>query len=166
MLLRVSAPVTVTTAPPPGAFARMVELQSAWYAEHHGFGLPFESMLASDVGEYTAALPHPDCRSWVALADRQVTGCITIDGRGRPSARLRWFFIERATRGGLGRQMLENALGFCRDSGFGDVWLTTFNKLLIARHLYETQGFRLEQEELDTTWGVPVREQVFRLHLR
>ncbi|WP_372616694.1 GNAT family N-acetyltransferase [Falsiroseomonas sp.] len=166
MLLRVSAPAAISTAPPPGAFARMVEMQSAWYAEHHGFGLPFEAMLASDVGEYAAALPHPDCRSWVALSGPRVVGCITIDGRGRPSARLRWFFIEQEARGGLGRQLLENAVEFCRERGFDDVWLTTFDKLLIARHLYEAQGFRLEREQLDTTWGVPVREQVFRLALR
>jgi GNAT superfamily N-acetyltransferase len=165
MLQRVSLPATISIAPPPGAFARMVEMQAAWYAEHHGFGLPFEAMLASDVGAYAAALPHQDCRSWVALSGGRVTGCITIDGRDRPSARLRWFFVERAARGGLGRQLLENAVGFCRDRGFDDVWLTTFDKLLIARHLYEAQGFRLEREAPDTTWGVLVREQVFRLRL-
>jgi GNAT superfamily N-acetyltransferase len=165
MLQRVSLPFAVSTALPPGSLARMVEMQASWYAEHHGFGLSFESMLARDVGDYGAALPHPDCRSWVALSAGRVMGCITIDGRSRPNARLRWFFIEQSARGGLGRLLLENAVGFCRERGFDDVWLTTFDKLLIARHLYEMQGFRLEHEAPDTTWGVLVREQVFRLRL-
>jgi GNAT superfamily N-acetyltransferase len=165
MLQRVTLPAAVSTALPPGSLARMVEMQASWYAEHHGFGLPFEAMLARDVGEYAAALPHPDCRSWVALSGRRTMGCITIDGRDRPSARLRWFFVEQEARGGLGRQLLESAIGFCRERRFSDVWLTTFDKLLIARHLYEAQGFVLEHEAPETTWGVLVREQRFRLRL-
>jgi GNAT superfamily N-acetyltransferase len=150
---------------PPGALSRVIGMQAEWYGRNWGFGLPFEALVAAEVGDYGLALPHPDCRSWVALEHNQVVGTITIDGRAAPSARLRWFIVEERARGGLGRQLLDRALTFCREREFSQVWLTTFAGLDVARGLYEQAGFRLEHEEPDTTWGVRVAEQRFRLDL-
>jgi GNAT superfamily N-acetyltransferase len=152
--------------PPPGALARVISMQAEYYARHWGFGLPFEALLARDVGNFAADLPHPDCRMWCAHDGHQVVGTITIDGRQAPSARLRWFIVDERARGGMGRVLLGRAVAFCRERGFDDVWLTTFNGLDVARGLYEQVGFRLEHEAHDSTWGVRVAEQRFRLDLR
>jgi len=151
--------------PPPGALARVIGMQAEWYGRNWNFGLRFEAILASEVGEYALNLPHPDCRTWAAVDHGQVVGTITIDGRGAPAARLRWFIVEERARGGLGRQLLERALNFCREREFSEVWLTTFAGLDVARQLYEQAGFRLEHEAPDTTWGVRVAEQRFRCRL-
>lgn len=156
----------ILDTPPPGALARVIGMQAEWYARNWGFGLHFESLVAAEVGDYGLALPHPDCRTWTALDQGQVVGTITIDGRGAPAARLRWFIVEERARGGLGSQLLDRALAFCREREFANVWLTTFAGLDVARALYERAGFRLEHEEPDTTWGVRVAEQRFRLDLR
>jgi GNAT superfamily N-acetyltransferase len=157
--------VEILEQPPPGAIASMVALQAAWYARHWHFGLPFEAMVATEAGEYAGALPHPDCRSWTARLHGGVVGGITIDGRARPEARLRWFFVAEPARGGLGTRLLRDALAFCRARRFGSVWLTTFSGLETARRLYDRAGFELEHEALDRTWGVAVREQRLRLRL-
>ena len=163
MLKTDTSHIVIEEEPPPGALGRVVAMQSEYYAHNWGFGLPFESKVSAEVGDFGLALPDPDCRMWVARDAIGVAGTITIDGRGRPDARLRWFFVEERARGGLGRRLLGNGLRFCRERGFASVWLTTFDGLRAARGLYDQAGFQLEHEALDTTWGVRVREQVFRL---
>lgn len=157
--------VTITEAPPPGALARVVEMQAAWYARHWGFGLPFEAKVAAEVGDFARSLPHPDCRVWIAQDGPSVVGSIVIDGRAAPEARLRWFFVDESVRGGLGRRLLGEAVAFCEARRFREVWLTTFAGLHAARRLYEQAGFRLAHEAWDRTWGVEVQEQEFRLIL-
>jgi len=165
MLETIDIDVVVTDSPPPGALARIVGMQAEWYARNWGFGRIFEAKVASEVGEYGLAQPHEDCRTWVALDAQGVLGTVTIDGRGRPAARLRWFFVEERARGGLGRRLLSRALDFSRAAGFREVWLTTFEGLYAARALYDSVGFQVATEGYDTTWGVEVREQVLRLRL-
>jgi GNAT superfamily N-acetyltransferase len=62
---------------------------------------------------------------------------------------------------GLGRKLMRSAMQFCRDAGHRHVTLTTFAGLDAARALYEAHGFRLTDEHVDSTWGVPVTEQCF-----
>ncbi len=50
---------------------------------------------------------------------------------------------------------------FIVDAGFDRAFLTTFAGLNAARSLYEARGFRLVQEEIDTSWGSPLTEQRF-----
>jgi GNAT superfamily N-acetyltransferase len=165
MMKAATLDLEITDDPLPGSLARIVGMQAEWYAQNWGFGRPFEAKVAAEVGDYAMAQPHPDCRTWVARDAIGIAGSITIDGRANPVARLRWFFVEERARGGLGGRMLDRALGFCRDRGFREVWLTTFEGLFAARALYERAGFRLEHQAYDRTWGVEVREQVFRIRL-
>jgi GNAT superfamily N-acetyltransferase len=149
----------------PAEVAALVDLQADWYARHWGFGPAFRAELAQEIGDFAAALPHPDCRSWLLRRGSVVLGGITIDGRDRPQARLRWFFLAEGERGGLGSGLLEQALGFCRDRGFATVWLSTFAGLDAARRLYAAAGFRTEHAAPDSSWGVEVLEQRMRLTL-
>ena len=81
-------------------------------------------------------------------------------------AHLRWFIVSDALRGkGAGSQLLRTALDFCRDCGYGRVYLSTFEGLHAARHLYEKHGFRLVQERRGAQWGREVIEQRFELEL-
>lgn len=164
MLLKTDiASLRITDAPAAGSLAQVVAMQADWYARHWGFGMPFESKVAMEAGEFGRALPHPDCRMWTARDAIGLAGSVTIDGRANPVARLRWFIVDERARGGLGRQLLDRALGFCCDRGFREVWLTTFDGLRAARRLYDEAGFVVEHEAPDTTWGVRVTEQVLRL---
>ena len=165
MLTADTLQLEITEDPPPGALSRIVGMQAEWYAVNWGFGRLFEAKVATEVGAYALAQPHPDCRTWVVRDAIGVAGSITIDGRDTPVARLRWFFVEERARGGLGGRLLDHALAFCRERGFREIWLTTFDGLHAARRLYERAGFTLEHQAFDTTWGVEVQEQLFRLRL-
>ena len=48
------------------------------------------------------------------------------------------------------------------DARFDETYLNTFKGLDAARHLYESFGFQLTQEEAGTQWGSTVTEQQFR----
>ena len=101
--------------------------------------------------------------------DERVLGSIVIDsadyaGRG---AHLRWFIVSpEAQRTGLGKQLLDRALGFCRERGYHRVYLYTFAGLDSARRLYEQAGFKLKEEQEAATWGPAMREQCFEIELQ
>lgn len=157
--------VALLEAPPPGALGQLVALHGAWYARHWGFPLVFEAQVAEEAGAFCAALPHEDCRLFVAMDGERLLGGVALDGRGRPASRLRWFIVAEGARGGLGGRLLEAALGFARSRGFAEVWLTTFAGLDAARRLYERAGFRLEWEGRERGYGAEVSAQRFRLSL-
>jgi N-acetylglutamate synthase-like GNAT family acetyltransferase len=95
-------------------------------------------------------------------------GSITIDGtsEGKNMAHLRWFIMSDKLRGkGAGNYLMGQAMSFCKEVGFENVYLWTFQGLASARHLYEKFGFNLIEEYPGEQWGAPVTEQRFELDL-
>lgn len=153
----------------PGAIGRITELHAQYYARRVGFGQFFESRVASGLAEFSARLDHPDNGLWLALLDEQVVGSIAIDlggpelaSHGDKSAHLRWFILDETAQGmGVGRRLLETALEHCDRLNVQRCHLWTFSGLDAARHLYESSGFHLVQEQQAAQWGESVLEQQF-----
>ena len=81
-------------------------------------------------------------------------------------AQLRWFLVDPAVRGmGLGRRLLDEALAFCKECGYGNVILWTVSALEAAAHLYRSAGFRKVEEKPGRLWGVDVVEEKYELTL-
>ena len=147
----------------PGVVARLIGLHMAYYAPRWGFGRPFESKLAAEMGEFFARF-DPD-RDVVlgAWAGDDLAGAVTIDvtaaaGRGH----LRWFIVADAWRGrGLGAELLARALAGADARDCPHLYLTTFAGLDPARRLYERFGFELVAERADDPWSGGVGEQRF-----
>lgn len=153
----------------PGTIGRIAELHGLYYARHWRFGPFFEARVARDLGEFMSR--HDDSRDglWTAQCDGRVEGAIAIDGLHAEAraAHLRWFIAGDALRGsGVGTQLLDTALAFCRKRGYHAVELWTFAGLDAARRLYERAGFALAEEYNGTQWGEPLREQRFVLTLQ
>ena len=150
----------------PGAIGRITELHAAYYSQHAGFGLFFESKVASEISEFLTRFKETQDGFWVAAAEEQVIGSIAIDGikaQGE-GAHIRWFIVDQAYQGqGIGDMLLGEAVDFCRSSGFKRVYLWTFTGLDAARHLYEKHGFVRCRENKGEQWGVVVTEQMFEL---
>jgi len=101
-----------------------------------------------------------------AMAGR-VEGAIAIDGTeaDREGAHLRWFILSEKLRGhGLGNRLMEEAVHFCRERFYRQVYLWTFQGLHPARHLYEKFGFELAEQMPGRQWGKKVLEQRFVLN--
>jgi GNAT superfamily N-acetyltransferase len=160
-------PGTAALAAVPGTLGEVVSLHGRWYARHWNFGTYFEALVARDLGAFFAAFDPRRDGFWVVRDDAAaVIGSISIVGpRALDSpARLRWFIVDERMQGrGLGRKLMQSAMQFCRDAGHRCVTLTTFAGLDAAAALYAAHGFRLTDEHVDCTWGVPVTEQRYEL---
>jgi GNAT superfamily N-acetyltransferase len=153
----------------PGAIGRITELHGTYYHRHSGFGLYFESKVASELSEFLRR--HDSARDgiWLALSDRRIEGSIAIDGveAGTEGAHLRWFIVSDALRGtGAGNRLISTALDFCRVRKYKKVYLWTFEGLDAARHLYEKHEFRMTRQQRGNQWGPEVNEQRFECNLR
>jgi GNAT superfamily N-acetyltransferase len=150
----------------PGCIGRITELHAAYYARNFDFGAAFEARVAAELAEFY--LRYADGRDglWLAIDAAVIHGAIAIDGSRyeHSGAHLRWFIVSDAWRGqGIGSRLLDAAMAFCRQSGYRNVYLRTFDQLHAARHLYEKHGFTLTRTQLGSHWGKPVNEQLFTL---
>ena len=169
----------------PGCIGRIAELHGLYYHRHAGFGVYFESKVATELSEFLGRYDGDRDGIWLAMADGRVEGAIAIQGadaslaseagavavanaaRGAAderTAHLRWFIVSDALRGqGAGNTLISAATAFCRARRYPQVDLWTFEGLDSARHLYEKHGFRLAEQRPGRRWGAEVNEQRFEL---
>jgi GNAT superfamily N-acetyltransferase len=67
---------------------------------------------------------------------------------------------------GIGRRLIHEAIGFCREAGYARMFLWTFKGLDRARALYESAGFRIAVEHDIQQWGNRITEQMYALDLK
>jgi GNAT superfamily N-acetyltransferase len=153
----------------PGSIGRVAELHGLYYRKHWGFGLFFEAKVATELAEFLGRYDPQRDGFWIVTQDTHIEGSITIDGLhadGR-SAHLRWFIMSDLLRGkGIGGQLVSTAIDFCRNNGYKQIHLWTFEGLNAARHLYEKAGFKLLEQQKGTQWGKEVNEQLYELQLQ
>lgn len=152
----------------PGSLGRVAELHGTYYHEHWGFGVFFEARVATGLAEFLGRYDVQRDGFWTASLEGRVEGSVTIDGSHADTegAHLRWFIISDALRGrGIGNQLINDAIDWCRTRGYQQVYLWTFEGLNAARHLYEKAGFTLVEQYRGTQWGAEVNEQRFELRL-
>lgn len=148
----------------PGLLARIVGLHIDYYHALIGFDQPFESLVASGMAEFLGRLDRPMNESWSVHDAGEILGGISIDGEdlGPGIAHLRWFIMADSLQGqGMGNQLMTKAMGFCKEQGFREIHLWTFDLLPAARRLYEKHGFELVEETPGAQWGKTVTEQKF-----
>jgi len=157
--------VSIRSVFQPGDLGAIIRLHGVVYAAEYGWDHTFEAMVAQGLAAF-ALREDDDARIWIAERDGEVAGCIAIVGQEDGSAQLRWFLIAPACRGlGIGRRLLDEALAFCRERGFGSVFLWTVRGLDAAAHLYRSAGFAVTEEETHVRWGATLTEQRYDLAL-
>lgn len=155
--------ITLSEGYEPGCIGRIADLHAQYYARANGFGADFEAKVATELSQF--CLRYSRGRDALFLARGSgIEGSIVIDGTHaqETGAHLRWFITSDALRGrGVGRQLLERALAFSDSCGYRKIFLSTFEGLQAARHLYEAHGFKLVHQQRGKTWGQWVHEQRF-----
>ncbi len=153
----------------PGVVGRVTELHACYYSRNWKFGAVFEAKVASELAEFVCRYDERRDHIWSAVVQERIEASITIDGvrAGRAGAHLRWFIASDLVRGGgLGGELMDAAMQFCRDRGYPRVYLWTFQGLESAGHLYEKAGFVLMESQRGTQWGTEVVEQRYEAKLR
>ncbi|PVH87900.1 hypothetical protein DL98DRAFT_581131 [Cadophora sp. DSE1049] len=77
----------------------------------------------------------------------------SVNGHSGKKLHLRGFIVDEGVRGGgVGKKLLDAAVGWADERGFEETHLWTFEGLRAARRLYEGRGFGLRDEEVRTMW--------------
>lgn len=152
----------------PGSIGRIAELHGTYYHKHWGFGLFFEAKVATGLSIFLERYEKNRDGFWTVSVGERVEGAIAIDGidaEGK-GAHLRYFIVSNVLRGkGVGGQLINTAINFCRNKNYQRIYLWTFEGLDAARHLYEKMGFVLVEQFQGMQWGKQVNEQRFELEL-
>ena len=150
----------------PGDIGWLTYLHGTFYAQEYGYDQTFEAYVAEGLAEFVEKFNQKTDRLWLVERDEAVVGSIAIVGQPKRTAQLRWFFVHPKYRGrGIGKQLLSEALRFCREKKYKAVSLWTTSELETARYLYTSAGFRKTEEIAHTIWGKDVVEERYELRL-
>jgi ribosomal protein S18 acetylase RimI-like enzyme len=107
---------------------------SGFAAEHD-----YDDIRRKFPGEHIA----PDGCLFIAVNDNQVCGCVALGRLTKTIGELRTLYVLPECRGaGVGRSLVEAALGEARKLGYGVVRLDTLAFMESALSLYRSLGFR------------------------
>jgi RimJ/RimL family protein N-acetyltransferase len=157
----------VREGPRPGDIGAVVRLHGLLYAREYGLDASFEAMVAQRLGGLTRrGWPAAGEGLWIAEADGEPAGSITLADEGGGSARLGHFLLHPDLRGrGLGPRLVGAALERARDAGHRRVELLTFSELTAAARIYRAAGFERTGAERRSLWGREVEIETYELTL-
>jgi DNA-binding MarR family transcriptional regulator/N-acetylglutamate synthase-like GNAT family acetyltransferase len=180
----VSAMRTVETVLEPGAaqgeitlrphragdMGWVVERHGVLYGQEYGWGARFEALVADIVAKFLRDYDAKRERCWIAerRIDEHVerVGSVFVVRQSESIAKLRLLLIEREARGaGLGKRLVQECIGFARESGYRKLVLWTHANLVAARAIYTKLGFRKVKSEPHRQFGVPVIGEYWELPL-
>lgn len=153
----------------PGVVGGIAALHARFYAESHGFGVFFETKVATELGGFLGRFdPARDLFRCALDEDGRVLGSIALDaGDVSPDGlwHLRWFILDAALRGrGLGRDWLSACIAQARRHGAAGIYLWTLEGLDAAARAYTAAGFVVTERVAATQWGRETAE--IRMELR
>ncbi len=149
----------------PGDIGYLTYLHGTLYAEGYGWDYTFEGQVAVILGEFAKSHNERE-RIWVVEKDGTVAGSIAIVEASERNAQLRLFLLHPSLRGhGIGRILMQEAISFCKDSNYSQVFLWTASALTAAAKLYRSAGFQLAEETTHVLWNDVVTQQHYVLNL-
>lgn len=153
--------ITIRTELRPGDIGRLIEYAGTYGKKDFGYPLSFEGYVAKTLAEYLIH-PQPRNRIWIAEdVHGAFVGSVGVVDRGE-TAQLRWFNLDPKYRGrGIGGQMFNDAIKYCREAGFKRAWLSTFTESETAIGIYRRRGFNLIEEKPFTLEGQTLNELIF-----
>jgi len=150
-----------------GDLGYVIYLHGLLYGREYSLDHTFEGDVAQRMGEFIKSFDaNKDLFAVAEDAEGNIVGSIAINGLADNTAQLRWFLLHPSVRGaGLGKQLLQEAVDFCKERKFKSVSLWTISELKTAAHLYRQAGFQLTWENTREFWGGMRTEQRYDLIL-
>lgn len=140
--------------PLPGELGWIVRIHGEIYAREYGWGERFEGLVAGVVAAYAANHDPRYERTWIAELDGAPVGSVMVVKNSEQVAQLRLLILDPRARGrGLGKALVDAAIGFARQAGYTSMTLWTQAGLDVARGIYENAGFVKVKEELHNLFG-------------
>jgi DNA-binding MarR family transcriptional regulator/GNAT superfamily N-acetyltransferase len=150
----------------PGDIGYITHRHGVLYAEEYGFDETFEAYVAAGLAKFVEQFEPAKEYLWVVEMEATIVGSVAIVKVDDNIAQLRWFLVEPSVRGrGLGKKLLNEAVGFCKRRGCRKIILWTVAQLHAARHLYANAGFQLAETKNHVIWGQDITEELWELVL-
>ena len=152
--------------PEPGDMGRVVYAQARFYAREFGWDQRFEALISRIVAQFAENFDPAWEKCWIAEQNGRFVGSVFVVRQDEKTAKLRMLYVDQAARGlGLGRRLVDECLRFARARGYRRMELWTNDVLSAARHVYESVGFELIDEERHHSFGKDLVGQNWGLDL-
>lgn len=149
-----------------GDIGWIVRRQGMLYSKDYGWDETYEALVAEILGAFVKSFDPKWERSWIAERQGEVVGSVFLVRKSDEVAKLRLLYVEPSARGlGIGKRLVEECIGFARARGYKTLTLWTNDILTAARHIYETAGFKLVEEERHHSFGKDLVGQNWNLEL-
>ncbi|WEG13525.1 helix-turn-helix domain-containing GNAT family N-acetyltransferase [Pullulanibacillus sp. KACC 23026] len=150
----------------PGDAGFVAYLHGAFYENTYRFGKMFDYYVMKGLTAFMADSDGGEL--WIAEVEGKRAGSIAITKSDDKTAQLRWFILDEAYQGmGIGKQLMDTAMAFCKGQGYTHIFLWTVSILYAARHLYQTYHFQLTEEKPNYEWtGSKLIEERWDLELK
>ncbi len=150
----------------PGDIGYLIYLHGELYAKECGYNFEFESYVCKTFQDFLTTYNTNKDRVFLAVADNRIVGAVAILGSSRYLAQLRWFIVHPDYRGrGLGKRLFAEAIAFCREKNYQNVYLMTTSLQNTAIDIYKKAGFRKTGEKFLQLWGQQQYEQRYDMDL-
>ena len=150
----------------PGDVGTLIHLHGWIYDRECGYDHGFEGYVCMTFYEFFEHYSPQKDRLWFAEADGRMIGAIAIVGHTQTKAQLRWFILHPDYRGlGLGSRLMGEAMAYCREKGYKDIFLFTTKDQQTAIRMYEKAGFKKVSENERDMWGKHLTELTYEMHL-
>jgi DNA-binding MarR family transcriptional regulator/N-acetylglutamate synthase-like GNAT family acetyltransferase len=150
-----------------GDIGYIIYLHGFIYGNESNFSNEFEKYVIKTFYQFLENYSPEKDRIWMAEYNNKIVGCIAIQHQQENEAQLRWFLLDPSFRGlGIGKKLLTDAVDFCKEKKFKNVYLLTTSMQDKALEMYKTAGFELTESTEVNQWGKTFRDERYDLKLR
>ncbi|NDI33203.1 GNAT family N-acetyltransferase [Chengkuizengella sediminis] len=120
------------------------------YNREFNYDLSFRDFIGDSVKGFIKRANNKE-NIWILEIQGKQNGSIGIKEINDDTAQLGLFLVEPNVRGtGYGQQLVQTAIGFCKELSFKNIILWTNSELTSARRIYEGNGFELKETRIQT----------------
>jgi peptidyl-dipeptidase Dcp len=157
--------IQIRTELRPGDLGFIAYLHGLLYAEELGYGLSFEAYVLGGLQEFAKQYDSKKDRVWVCLHKEKIIGFLVAFHRN-DIVQFRYFIFLPEYRGiGLGKRLMDEFMGYMKESRCNKAYLWTTNEQQTAISLYTRYGFKQTEEKQSYEFGKTLTELRYDLEL-